>query len=79
MHAQRDILVLSKYKADQEEMQEELDVLNVLLHNAETLQSFCASHEVIDVNKYKIYQQPHIIQKYSKMLNKPFVFVCNKN
>lgn len=79
MHPQRDILVLNKSKADEIEMKEELDVLNILLHHAETLQSFCTSHEVIDVNKYKIYQQQHIIQKYLKEANKPFVFICNKN
>lgn len=79
MHPQRDILVLNKAKIGELEMKVELDVLNLLLHHAETLQSFCTSHEVIDINKYKIYHQPHIIQKYMKISKKPFVFICNMN
>ena len=80
MDQQRDLLVLNRAKADEAALESEINGLNILLHNTETVQSFCLAHEVIDVNRYKIIHQPHIIQKYLKAYpEKAFVFICNKN
>jgi hypothetical protein len=80
MDQQRDLLVLNRTKSDEADLAVEINELNHILHQAETLQSFCLAHEVIDVNRYKIISKPHIIHKYIKEYPaKAFVFICNKN
>jgi len=77
----RDLLVLSKSASlNNDSFQHELEQLNSLLFNIENLQSFCAAHEIIDVNKYKVIKKFHLIQQIirEKAL-KPFVFIFNKN
>ena len=77
----RDLLVLVKHDSISEAaMERELDLLSSLLYSVESLQSFCIANEVIDVNKYKIIQKPHLIQQaIREKSHKPFVFICNKN
>ena len=77
----RDLLVLMKHDSISEAaMERELDLLSSLLYSVESLQCFCIANEVIDVNKYKIIQKPHLIQQaIREKSHKPFVFICNKN
>jgi hypothetical protein len=77
----RDLLVLMKHGSISEAaMEHEVDLLSSLLYSVESLQSFCIANEVIDVNKYKIIQKPHLIQQaIREKSHKPFVFICNKN
>lgn len=77
----RDLLVLMKDDSiSAEAMEREVELLNTLLFGVESLHSFCIANEVIDVNKYKIIQKPHLIQQaIREKSHKPFVFICNKN
>ena len=80
-NSNRDLLVLVKDAyTDQEAMQHELQQLNLLLVNFETLESFCIAHEVFDIQKYRILTKKSHLQKIiEKEPLKPFVFICNKN
>jgi hypothetical protein len=77
----RDLLVLMKHDSVSEAaMEHEINLLNNLLYNVESIHSFCIANEVIDINKYKIIQKPHLIQQaIREKSHKSFVFVCNKN
>lgn len=77
----RDLLVLMKRDSISDAaMEHEVSLLNNLLYSVESIHSFCIANEVIDVNKYKIIQKPHLIQQaIREKSHKPFVFVCNKN
>lgn len=80
-NANRDLLVLVKDAyTNQEAMQYELQQLNMLLVNFETLDSFCIAHEVFDIQKYRVLTKRSQLQKIiEKETLKPFVFICNKN
>jgi hypothetical protein len=80
-NSNRDLLVLVKDAyTNQEAMQFELQQLNLLLVNFETLDSFCLAHEVFDILKYRILKKRSQLQKIiEKETLKPFVFICNKN
>ena len=80
-NSNRDLLVLVKDAyTDKEAMQHELQQLNLLLVNFETLESFCIAHEVFDVLKYRILTKKSQLQKIIEQETlKPFVFICNKN
>jgi hypothetical protein len=77
----RDLLVLMKDEClDEDAMQHELEQLNSLLLYFETVDNISVSHEVFDMNRYRIVTQPHLVQKIIDQKEiKPFVFVCNKN
>lgn len=77
----RDLLVLVKDDhLNGKAMENELEQLNQLLFHFETIDNFCAAHEVFDMNKYKILHESKLIRK---LVNQeelaPFVFICNKN
>ena len=80
-NSNRDLLVLVKDAfTNKEAMQYELQQLNMLLVNFETLESFCIAHEVFDINRYRILKKRSQLQKIiEKEPLKPFVFICNKN
>ena len=77
----RDLLVLLKddFRTEQA-IENELEQLNELLLRTETISNFCIANEILDFNRYKIYQQ---YKKIIKVLNqeklRPFQFICNKN
>jgi hypothetical protein len=77
----RDLLVLVKDEYyTREAMEVELEQLNRLLIDFETMENFCTAHEVFDMNKYKIISQPRKLEKIiSKKETKAFVFISNKN
>jgi hypothetical protein len=80
-NANRDLLVLVKDAyTNNEAMQFELQQLNMLLVNFETLESFCIAHEVFDIQKYRVLTKKSQLQKIiEKETLKPFMFICNKN
>ena len=80
-NANRDLLVLVKDAyTNKEAMQQELQQLNLLLVNFETLECFCIAHEVFDIKNYRILTKKSQLQKIvEKEPLKPFVFICNKN
>ena len=77
----RDLLVLTgKMKMSRQQLEHQVELLNDLLYHVENLNAFCIANEVIDVNKYKIIQKPHIILQIIREKSlKPFVFISNKN
>jgi hypothetical protein len=77
----RDLLVLVKDEHMNENfMEQELEQLNDLLFHFETMDNFCACHEIFDMNKYKIIVKPDVIQKIARQHElKAFQFICNKN
>jgi hypothetical protein len=77
----RDLLVLVKDEHMNEQLMEhELEQLNDLLFQFETIESFCIAHEVFDVNKHKILYKRDSMQKIVRQKElRPFIFICNKN
>jgi hypothetical protein len=57
-----------------------VECLNYLLQSVETISSLCKAYELIDMNRYKIYQDALTITKALKQKDlKPFQFIFNKN
>lgn len=81
MSAKRDLLVLSKNVAnDPSQLEQELEVLNSILYEVETLNQLCVCCEVININAYKIIQKPYLLEKIIRQKAfKPFQFLFNKN
>lgn len=77
----RDLLVLVKNDhLNEKAIEMELEKLNQLLFNYETIQNLCTAHEVFDLNVYKIRNEFKLLQKViSKKHLKPFEFLFNKN
>lgn len=77
----RDLLVMTKNQFnDPTELEHEVELLNEILYEAESIKNFCVANEIIDVNRYKIIRKPHlIIHALREKKNTPFVFVYNKN
>jgi predicted Zn-dependent protease with MMP-like domain len=77
----RDLLVLVKDEhMNERSMELELEQLNDLLFQFETIDSFCVAHEVFDINKHKTLYRRAIMQKIVREKElKPFIFICNKN
>jgi hypothetical protein len=77
----RDLLVLVKDEHMNEQLMEhELEQLNDLLFQFETIESFCIAHEVFDVNKHKILYKKDAMQRIVRQKElRPFIFICNKN
>ncbi|WEK37092.1 MAG: hypothetical protein P0Y53_06225 [Candidatus Pseudobacter hemicellulosilyticus] len=77
----RDLLVLVKDDhLTEKAMENELEQLNQLLFEFETVDNFCVAHEVFDLNKYRILHDAKLIRKLiGEPELTPFVFICNKN
>lgn len=77
----RDLLVLVKDDhLNKDAIEFELEQLNQLLLQFETVENLCCAHEVIDMNKYKIFNHNKAIREIiSQRVLKSFVFLCNKN
>ncbi|HXB44515.1 MAG TPA: hypothetical protein VNV85_10680 [Puia sp.] len=77
----RDLLVLVKDEYMNEKfIENELERLNEMLFHYETIEKFCAVHEIFDLNKYKIIDRPRPMQQLIRQNRlRPFQFVCNKN
>jgi hypothetical protein len=79
--ADRDLLVISKQALESEDaLQEEVGLLNELLHEVEVLQNIACSAEIFDLNRYRTISKPANVAKQLKEKNfRPFVFICNRN
>lgn len=77
----RDLILLRKEdQLDELNIEKEVECLNYLLQKIETISSLSMAHELIDMNRYKIYQDTLTVSKALKQKeNKPFQFIINKN
>jgi hypothetical protein len=77
----RDLLVLVKDESmDQCQIELELEKLNSLLFQLETVDNFCTAHEIFDITKHKVViNRKKVIRIIHQPALKPFQFVCNKN
>ena len=77
----RDLLVLVKDEFDSElSMERELEKLNRLLFQFETLDTISVAHEIFDHNKGKIIEDINQVKAVLDQRKlKPFQFACNKN
>ncbi len=77
----RDLLVLVKDDhMNEKAIEMELEKLNQLLFNYETIHNLALAHEVFDLNVYKIHNNLKLLKKViSRKHLKPFEFLFNKN
>jgi len=77
----RDLLVLTKKETMKPgELEHEVELLVDILYHVEQMDVFCVANELIDLNRYKIIQKPHLIrQAVREKKLKPFVFISNNN
>ena len=75
----RDLLVLLKNEfMSEKSIEQEVDCLNEILHRAESPESFCMAHEL--VNRNRITQHPFKILRAIRQTDLiPFRFLINKN
>jgi hypothetical protein len=77
----RDLLVLLKdeYMSEQA-IEQEVEKLNAMLFHVESHENIAQSHELIDLNRFRIYhQKKKLIQSLRDKEVKPFVFLYNMN
>lgn len=77
----RDLLVLFKHEPiSQQAMEHEVEMLHELLYTVERSENIFITHELIDLNRYKIINKPALIRDFFRQRKeKPFVFINNKN
>ena len=77
----RDLLVLLKDESMSEQAIElEVERLNKMLFDVESFDNISVSHELIDLNKYRIYhERKTVLQAIKEKELKPFVFLFNMN
>lgn len=76
----RDLLVLFKEESNPKAIEHEVELLHELLFYVEKIDNLVVAHEVINVNKYKIFSDRKTITETLKLKNlNPFVFLNNKN
>jgi hypothetical protein len=79
--SKRDLLVLFRHELmTQKAIQKEIGSLNELLYHVECVDNFVAAHELIDINRYRVFNNAFEIKKNIRSRkNHPFVFLNNKN
>ena len=77
----RDLIILGRIdKLDQNIIKQEILSLNALLNFAEMSDERYKTFELMDLNKFKLRQESHIISKALKSaIQAPFQFLINKN
>ena len=77
----RDLLVLFNQELmTPKAIEHEVEILHEILYTVESLNNIVTVHEVIDVNKHKIYNTPHLLQSIFRQRElKPFMFLNCKN
>lgn len=77
----RDLLVLlNEELMSPQALEHEMDVLNAILFKAEHYENILTAHELIDLNRYRIFSQKHILlRELRNRTQRPFVFFFNKN
>jgi len=77
----RDLLVLFKEELmSPQAIEHEVGLLHELLYAVERLENLVIAHEVIDLNRYRIFNRFNVIRNTIRQKElKPFVFLNNKN
>jgi hypothetical protein len=77
----RDLLVLLKDEHMSEHaIEQEVERLNAMLFHVESNENIAQAHELIDLNKFRIYpQKKKVMQVLQEKELKPFVFLFNMN
>ena len=77
----RDLLVLLKDEYMSEHaIEREVEKLNALLFNVESFENIALSHEIIDLNRYRISsERKAIVAVLKEKEMKPFIFLNNMN
>ncbi|MEO5647167.1 MAG: hypothetical protein ABIQ56_02330 [Chitinophagaceae bacterium] len=77
----RDLLVLFKEELmTPQALEHEVELLHEMLYRVELIDNIAIAHEVIDINKYKIFDTLNVIRDIINLKTlKPFVFLNNKN
>jgi hypothetical protein len=77
----RDLLVLFNQELmSPQAIEHEVEKLHELLFTVERLDSLVIAHEIIDLNKYKVINNPHKLgTTIRKQELKPFIFLNCKN
>ena len=77
----RDLLVLFNQELmSPQALEHEVSLLHELLFHVERVDNLVIAHELIDLNKYKVYSKHSLIKNYIRMKKeKAFVFLNNKN
>ena len=77
----RDLLVLFNQELmTPQSIEHEVELLHELLYSVESIENFITTHEIFDLNKYKIITKPNqlrVIICHREL--KPFVFLNCKN
>ncbi len=77
----RDLLVMFNQELlSPQAIEHEVELLHELLYTVECIDNIAISHEVIDLNNYKLIKKIHIIRNFLRQRElKPFIFLNNKN
>ena len=77
----RDIIILRRDAfPNRQSLEHEVMLLNDMLHALEKSDVMASSFELIDLNRFKVVSQLHLISKAIKAIEqKPFEFLINKN
>ena len=77
----RDLLVLFKEELmTPQAIEHEVEMLHEMLYLVENLDNVCKAHEIIDLNRFRVHSQLHIIRHALQQRElKPFIFLNNKN
>jgi hypothetical protein len=77
----RDLLVLFKENMmSPQAIEHEVELLHELLYAVEKIENLIGAHELININKYKIQNEFHVLRAAIKMKKlRPFIFLSNKN
>lgn len=80
-NSHRNLLVMFKQEIVHPKLIElELEQLHDMLYHVESIEHYVKSHEVIDLNKYKVYNNSVEIRKILReKKERAFVFINNKN
>jgi hypothetical protein len=80
-NSNRDLLVLFNQELmTPQAIEHEVEMLHEILYTVEGLDNVVTAHEVIDVNKYKIFNTPQQLRTIFRQRElKPFVFLDCKN
>ena len=77
----RDLLVISKTAFESDDaLEQEVLMLNELLHKVEILQNIACSAEIFDLTRCRVFKKPEmVIKQLQEKQLRSFVFICNKN
>ena len=80
-NSNRDLLVLFNQELmTPQAIEHEVELLHGILYTVESTDNIVAAHEVIDINKYKIFNDPQQLRVIIRQRElKPFTFLNCKN